>query len=170
MSYPFLTIQQARQLPDLKTVMVSGRIRYSGSRVYLEQADHSLRLVGQPYSGLLEAGMLYDVWGELLPGKPPVLLVHDARPTGDTIRQPQITPHLRVDTEMILPSVRVSYHADEQVATTPDGHFFVLHGEELAQHHYALQIKVSSLNPPTLMVVAAVPISLMPWPRPGTPA
>jgi len=168
MEYPLLTIKQASQLHALQTVMIAGRIRYSDARVYLEQADRSLRLIGQPFSGLLLPGQHVEVWGELLLGKMPVLLVHDARPTGDTLRQPQVTPSLKVGQSVLMPLVRVLYHADEQVALTPDGQQIILHGEELDQRCYAVELQIISLNPPVAMIQAAVPVSVQTWSQPGS--
>lgn len=170
MEYPLLTLKQASQLHTLQTVMLAGRIRYSDARVYLEQADRSLRLIGQPFSGLLLPGRHVEVWGELLLGKMPVLLVHDARPVGETLHQPLTTPPLKPGVRVVLPAVRVNYHADEQVALTPDGLSIVLHGEELDQRHYAVEIEITKLTPLVGLIQAAIPITIHSWHKRGVSA
>lgn len=170
MNYPLLTFQQARQLSGPHTVMFSGRIRCAGCIVYLEQGDISLRLIGQPFSGLLLPGQHLDIWGEYLPGKQPVFLVHDARRAGDVLRQPQVIPSLRVGMDVLWPMVRVLYHANEQLALTPDGQIVVLYGEELDQRHYAVEAKMISVNPPVAVILGAVPLTPLFWSAEGAPA
>lgn len=167
MEYPLLTLRQAQQLSNLSTVMISGIIRFSGSLIYLEQADLSLRLVGQPFSGLLLPGQKLDMWGEYLPGKQPSLLVHDARRVGDTSRQPQVTPPLKLALDVMWPIVKVVYHAQEQIALTPDGLAVVLYGEELDQRHYALEARIINLQPLVAGVLGAVPVTPVFWSSQG---
>lgn len=170
MRYPLLTLKQVHQLSTLRTVMISGRVRYTEAYIYLEQADHSLRLIGQPFSGFLRPGQHVEVWGELLQGKQPALLVHDARPCGETLRQPRITPPWQLGNVVLLHCVRVIYHADEQIAMMPDGQQILLYGEELDQRHYAVELELMGLRPPSAMILTAVPITLDTWLRKGTPA
>lgn len=167
MNYPLLTFRQARQLSNPQTIMISGRIRCVGCNVYLEQADISLRLIGQPFTGLLLPGQQLDIWGEYLPGKQPIFLVHDARRVGDTSRQPQVTPALKVGVDVMWPIVRVIYHAQEQIALTPDGLAVVLYGEELDQRHYALEARIINLHPPVAGVLGAVPVTPVFWSSQG---
>lgn len=170
MNYPLLTVQQVQQLSIPSTVMVSGKIRFSGTLIYLEQSDISLRLIDQPFSGLLLPGQQLDVWGEYVPGKHALLIVHDARRVGDVVRQPQVTPPLRVGDDVMWPMVRVLYHANEQLALTPDGQLVVLYGEELDQCHYAIEVRIINLNPPVAVILGAVPLTPLFWSAEGKPA
>ncbi|WP_147363918.1 hypothetical protein [Deinococcus cavernae] len=79
-------------------------------------------------------------------------------------------PLLRVGMDVLWPMVRVLYHANEQLALTPDGQIVVLYGEELDQRHYAVEAKVISVNPPVAVILGAVPLTPLFWSAEGAPA
>ncbi|WP_353544386.1 hypothetical protein [Deinococcus xinjiangensis] len=69
--------------------------------------------------------------------------------------------------DVLWPMVKVIYHANEQIALTPDGQAVVLYGEELDQRHYAVEVKIIHLNPPVAVILGAVPLTPLFWSAQG---
>lgn len=167
--YTRVSILDIPNIPDGEPILVMGRYdRYLGGAT-LTQRGLSLDLVGDPYDWLPEQDTAIEVWGVLWQGQRPRLMVHDARPLGDTGRQPQSTPDPCVGDTVTL-TARVMQLGDRQVCLTVDRQSYVLLGEELDERLYLISGEVLALRPPTLRLAGAVPITTPAPPSKGEQA
>lgn len=155
--YPHLTLNQLTAIADRETVMLTGLYSRHPDQVVLTQGDQRLPLLDLPFSWLPPQGCTVRIWGELLQGKPRRLLVHDACHASGPIPEPRRTPTLRTGMTVTL-TVQVNNVGDEQVARTADRCIFNLIGDELDERKYLLSGELITLNPPTLVVLQAIPI------------
>ncbi|WP_216325674.1 hypothetical protein [Deinococcus aestuarii] len=160
MSYLPVHLHQLSSLADGDPVLLTGLYsRHPGGAV-LTQGEQRLALIGQPFTALPAQHSRTEVWGVLLQGQVRRLLVHDARPAGSAIPVPGESASGRVGDEIAL-TVQVRFIGHDQVAVTADRQVYLLWGEDLDQRCYLLTGRVQSLNPPTLSVCQAVPVSLI---------
>lgn len=82
--YEHTSLQGMSRLDDGSLVLVTGRLRRHVLGTLLTQAGHSVPLIGEPVSCAPRHGSAVDLWGQLLAGPRPRILVHDARTLGST--------------------------------------------------------------------------------------
>lgn len=157
-SYPSVSLQHLPALADGVTVMLIGRYSRHPGGTYLTQGGARVQLVGEPFTWLPPQHAPVEVWGELLQGIRPRLLLHDARPRGAPAPVPAVSPPGQCGEPLTL-MARVTNVGTEQLATTADRHSYVLVGEELDERPYCLKGLVLTLDPPTLRLEWAIPVT-----------
>lgn len=152
-----LALNRLAAVRDRETIMVTGIYSRHPNHAVLTQGEERLQLLGCPFSWLPPQGSRVRVWGELLQGKSRRLLVHDACHASLPSVAPACRPVLKTGMTVTL-NVHVHNIGEEQIARTADRRVFNLIGEELDERKYVLLGELITVNPPTLVVLQAVPI------------
>lgn len=133
-------------------VQLSGRLYRHAQHTTLIAEPHVVRVVGEPLTWLPHHGQAVDVWGELLAGTPPVLLLHGAAPR---THPPRAQAALRPVPGAFKRLVRVSEHGRDLLGTTTDHATYRLTWPGGRAGLYVLTGHVSGLSPPQMSVITA---------------
>lgn len=165
-TYVHTTVRAVPAWPDGTLIFTSGRFVRGLDGALLRDRDHGLPLVGEPFDWLPTQGAAVDLWGELWLGPRPRLLVHNARPLGQTSRRPVLV-HPRPTGVLGTLTARVVSCSGVCIATTAQHHHYVLSRPVTPDGLYRLTGQVSGLVPPTFEVLTCTPLmGLTPGPSP----
>jgi hypothetical protein len=153
--YRHTSIQTLSTLADGALVLVGGRFQRRVLGCTLSDANHSVPLIAQPFSWAPGDGQMVELWGQVLAGPQPRILVHDARPLGTTRSiQPLTVP--QVGTRHLV--LRVVRYASQHMGVTASHQHYLLLWPDAREGLHVISGNVSGLSPPYLEVISAVPI------------
>ncbi|MGM9319389.1 hypothetical protein [Deinococcus aquaticus] len=155
-TYSPVALRNVATGPQPPWILTSGVACRHPTGTLLTDRGHALTLIGEPLGWLPRHEQQIDVWGQLLPGTPPVLLVHDARPLGDHRHQPLWTPPRPQGFEGHI-EARVTTYGTTSVAVTAQRHHYLLDRVLQPDGLYRLTGRVSQLTPPTFTFSSATP-------------
>lgn len=165
-NYSRVSLINISDVPDSEHVIVMGRYERHLNGATLSQRGKTLDLLGEPFDWIPPDQCAVEVWGVILQGAHPRLIVHNARQVGDTSRTPEQPREVCVGDTVTL-NARVTNYGNQQVCCTAERQSYVLIGEELGERLYLVSGQVMALRPPTLRLISAVPIHLQPSPTQG---
>ncbi|WP_147363933.1 hypothetical protein [Deinococcus cavernae] len=156
-NYSRVSLINISDVPDGEHVIVMGRYERHLNGATLSQRGKTLDLLGEPFDWIPPDQCAVEMWGVILQGAQPRLVVHNARQVGDTSRTPEQPREVCVGDTVTL-TARVTNYADQQVCCTAERQSYVLLGEELDERLYLVSGRVMALRPPTLRLISALPI------------
>ena len=153
--YRHTSIQALSTLADGTLVLVAGRFQRRVLGCTLLDANHSVPLIAQPFSWAPDDGQVVELWGQVLAGPQPRILVHDARPLGTTRPiQPLTIP--QVGTRHLV--LRVARYGSQYLGVSAAHQQYLLLWPGAAEGLHVISGNVSGLSPPSLEVFSAVQI------------
>ncbi len=153
--YRHTSIQALPSLADSTLVLVGGRFQRRVLGSMLMDATHSVPLIAEPFSWAPGDGQAVELWGQVLAGPQPRILVHDARPLGTTRPiQPLTVP--QVGTRHLV--LRVVRYGSRFLGVSASHHQYLLIWPEAREGLHVISGHVSGLSPPVLEVISAVEI------------
>lgn len=153
--YRHTSIQALSTLADGTLVLVGGRFQRRVLGCTLLDANHSVPLIAQPFSWAPGDGQAVELWGQVLAGPQPRILVHDARPLGTTQPiQPLTMP--QVGTRHLV--LRVVRYASQYLGVSASHQQYLLLWPGAREGLHVISGNVSGLSPPYLEVTSAVQI------------
>lgn len=156
-NYSRISLISISDVSDGEHVIVMGRYERHLNGATLSQRGKSLDLLGEPFDWIPPDQCAVEVWGVILQGAQPRLIVHNARQVGDTSRTPEQPREVCVGDTVTL-NARVTNYGNQQVCCTAERQSYVLLGEELGERFYLVSGQVMALRPPTLRLISALPI------------
>ena len=159
--YPHVFLDQIKGVPHGEFISTQGNFFRYKRRTYLQHQGQKLRLIGEPFSWLPCQGARVQVTGELLRGQEATLVLHDCRPVNAD--EPSTLTYADYSEAKVGDEIVMLAHTrnigDTQIAVTSIGESFIVVGRELDERKYAIQAKVVTLDPPTMVLVSAVPLT-----------
>lgn len=156
-NYTRVSLIHISEIGDGEHVLIMGRYERHLHGATLSQRGKTLDLIGEPYDWLPPQEAAIEVWGVLLQGPQPRLMVHNARRVGDTERAPQQPKDVCLGDTVTL-HARVTQYGEQQVCCTAERHTFLLPDAALDERLYLITGQVQALCPPILRLISAVPI------------
>ena len=153
--YRHTSVQDLSTLADSTLVLLVGRFQRQVLGCTLVQGDRSVPLIAEPFSWAPGDGQALELWGLVLAGPQPQILVHDARPLGSARPiQPLGAP--QVGTRHLV--LRVVRYASQYLGVTATHQQYLLVWPKAREGLHVISGYVSALSPPRLEVGSAVPI------------